>query len=626
VICKNVGFTVAAVHPFGVEPTYCNLGIEHFPLGDDTSLVHSLFSGEGRVLDRAAFALLLGCRQFKTIAQHTSALAQSSNLEKNNRAISAELNRLVHLGLLTFRNDLISFIKELCTSRSRASISTICIPTRDRPSALATAVDSFANHTLNHARRVDFVIADDSDLPFSIDANVSALRKLSRKWDIELRYAGANERLTYARQLREYGEFPPELIEFCLRGLSSTQIRPGAPRNLLLLDTLDELVLSVDDDSVCELVTIPGSSSSLRLTSRHDPTAFWFPDDVSGTFEGTHLWSTDFLSAHESLLGADVPSAACKAEEDDRLELDEFSAAIFSALRRAGGGRIPVTSAGIWGDCAMQSNLYYLVLEGHSLVRLTKSADTYRNAMSSRQLLRGVTTPTIGKDSFCMSFNLGLDNRYDLPPFMPVSRNEDGLFGVTLARCLDDAYFGFLPCALRHAPPETRVFSEMNSALRRIGTNDWMSSLISTYRFEPGYLEPKKKMKRLGQYLVDVSSLPNRDFAEFSRNQMLRIVSRRLLQMERRILEAHNPSPYWVRDMKSCAENLRQSLVSEHYLFPHDAASGPGNSCETMREIVRLYGQLIYFWPDITETARTLQTKGIRPSVPLKQVLSRTGS
>src|SRR5260370_6587434 len=98
---------------------------------------------------------------------------------------------------------------------------------------------------------------------------------------------------------------------------------------------------------------------------------------------------------------------------------------------------------GVVGDCDLASPLSWLVLEGNSRARLVRSEADYRAALASRQVLRGVTQPTLGSGGFCTALNLGLDNRRLLPPFFPVLVGHDAVFGALLRCC--QGYVGFLP-------------------------------------------------------------------------------------------------------------------------------------------------------------------------------------
>jgi hypothetical protein len=112
-----------------------------------------------------------------------------------------------------------------------------------------------------------------------------------------------------------------------------------------------------------------------------------------------------------------------------------------------------VTMLGAEGDAGMGSSLHLLTLDGDSRARLLASEAAYRHAVARRRVLRGVTRPTVGDGGFCMAMHLGLDGRGLLPPFLPVQRNQDGVFAALVRCCLGGGLFGYLPRAVVHRPP-----------------------------------------------------------------------------------------------------------------------------------------------------------------------------
>ena len=72
-------------------------------------------------------------------------------------------------------------------------------------------------------------------------------------------------------------------------------------------------------------------------------------------------------------------------------------------------------------------------------------------AASLGSWMRVVTRPTITDSGYCMALNLGLDNRHLLPPFLPVQRNQDGVFAAVLTLC-GSGCTGFLPWMVLRAP------------------------------------------------------------------------------------------------------------------------------------------------------------------------------
>ena len=237
----------------------------------------------------------------------------------------------------------------------------------------------------------------------------------------------------------------PELIaRFGLLNPEGFPITTGGSRNALLLHTAGELLLQVDDDTICRMTRPPEFRPGLAFSSRHDPTEFWFPGS-----EGSAPADADLLALHETLLGRCAADWAAAPDTD-------LTQARPECLRKLDRGRVLVTAAGVAGHSGMGSSLYFLSLDGSSCARLLSSVDAYRRALTHHQVVRTATRTTVCDGAYCMALNLGLDNRRMLPPFLPVQCNQDGVFAAVLRACRDDGLFGFLPGAVLHSPPDSR--------------------------------------------------------------------------------------------------------------------------------------------------------------------------
>jgi hypothetical protein len=179
---------------------------------------------------------------------------------------------------------------------------------------------------------------------------------------------------------------------------------------------------------------------------------------------------------------------------------------------------VRVTAAGVMGDSGMGSPSYFLFATGPTRARLLQSQCVYRRAVACGQVQRGVTRPTVSDGTFCMALNLGLDHRDLLPPFLPVQRNQDGVFAVLLRACFDNVYFGFLPWMVLHRAPASRQQAEaflQNGA--RVTSGQLFEGLIGSYSAGPNRANARQCLRALGRSLEDWGTAPAADFEELLR-------------------------------------------------------------------------------------------------------------
>jgi hypothetical protein len=311
-----------------------------------------------------------------------------------------------------------------------ARFAAVGVPTRDRPDCLRRCLLSHLESGRRHGRDIDFMVVDDSTTAAARAANRELLGELAVRWEARFVYAGPEERAGFAEALVRKAGLPEAAVRFALLPDGGWPVATGSSRNALLLLTAGALLLQVDDDTLCRLAPAPGARPGLAFSQRPDPTEFWFPDGDGPLLPLSDPVGADLLAVHEGLLGTTVPGP--------------------------NGGPVLATAAGVAGDSGMGTAVYFLLLDGASRNRLVRSPEVYRAALTGRRLLRAVSQATVCRPGYSMALNLGLDNRRLLPPFLPVMRNQDGVFAALMRACFPDSLFGFLPWTVVHEPPTPR--------------------------------------------------------------------------------------------------------------------------------------------------------------------------
>jgi hypothetical protein len=117
---------------------------------------------------------------------------------------------------------------------------------------------------------------------------------------------------------------------------------------------------------------------------------------------------------------------------------------------------ILVTACGSYGDPGIANNYWLFSLEGDSLERLRRSEGHYRRCLRERNLWLGRAGYQFVPNIALLSQLTGIDNRALLPPYFPLFRNEDFLFGFMTQLLHPDALMLDLPWAIAHLPDPPR--------------------------------------------------------------------------------------------------------------------------------------------------------------------------
>jgi hypothetical protein len=465
--------------------------------------------------------------------------------------------------------------------------------TRDRLPSLVACLESYLGNCQRHARSPEFVVADDSSSVKARGRTRAALRKLADGFKAQVRYVGRQEKIRFEAALVAESAVPREIIHFALFGDQRCASSTGANRNSLLLDAAGSLMLAVDDDTLCRIAAAPEHDAALSCFSGYDPTEFWFFPDRSRATQSVSLVDVDVLGCHEALLGSDVADLSVDGETS---------------------GRVAMTLNGLIGDSGMSSPRYYLALTGSSRDRLVASPLAYRSAFESREILRSVRQPTITAGPFCMSTFLGLDNRLMLPPFFPVQRNSDGIFGIMLQKCVDGSHVAFLPWILLHAPEPPRVFvtDELWADAAAVRMADIVIACLLAH--ETSTATTSTRLAYLGKHLRWLGSLSLQDF-EAGVRTMQHVRNFAFITALHGQLQTYGASPdFWAEDVRRMIELMSKASTAEDYLAPRDL--GPGRDAEAARwlsqELIGKFGELLEAWPTLVNAARRLRVNGRR--------------
>jgi hypothetical protein len=573
-------------------------GVKHFGLGDGRAKCFSPATGATTELTAADLRLVAGCRGFASLHEHAHRLGKE--LGVSSEAVRDRLTTLAGLGFLTSFHELRALLTE-SNGPGPARIDVVGVPTRDQPDLLSRFLGDWSGAARTAGRSHELVVADDSSRPESRAANRERARSVGA-W-----YAGPDDRDRFATQLARAGA-DPEAARFALVDDGAHAVATGANRNLLMLHSAGRVLLQADDDTRSRIALGNGPGGGLVLTSDATPTEVWFPADLDGAES-----AADLAAVHEQLLGRGLGECGEFAAAD----LNGTEATFFERLRAA-GGRVRVTATGVVGDPGVGSPAFYVFLRGPSRERLHRSEATYRAALARSPILRAVTRPTVSDGAVCMALNLGLDLRDPLPPFLPVLRNQDGVFGAAVRSCCPGAFFGHLPAAVVHRPAGDRRFGAdaLDHAADGPRADHLLQYLIRVHAPRVPSPDCRRNLRILGEALAGLGDLPPNVFRD-----LIRVASwewaNGLIEQLGGLLKQYDGGPaWWAADVRRMIGRVRAAVTRPDFGAPPE----PGPGFERFRVLVARYGRLLRHWPDLLEAAADLRARGVtaarRPGPP----------
>jgi len=580
---------------------YSRLHLARFPVGRGEDVISFPEAPEARILASPLAQILFDIQGFKTLEEH---------IEERVRKLSGFQRVVKPLAKASLRNVFLEFAKEgMITPLSQfldqcrlwagpqeppPPISTLSLVTCERVELLKRALLSYVNNGRQFERKPYFVVMDDSRTPQIAEQYRQELKGLGMAHQVTILYAGREEKKRFAEALTAKG-VPPKVVRFALFGVPQCGTTYGANCNAVLLHTVGELFFNADDDTIADIGSFPGLENGLELGRGYGPEEIRFYSDPHAAEESASRESQDLLALHEQYLGRDVRQCLAKLDHSGFLGLDRLDPWGLTMLLQH-RSTVAMTSSALLGDCGMTYPQPYLFLEGESRRRLLQSFDTYRH-LESRQVALGVRRVTLDDANGFLFHAAAYDNRELLPPFFPVMRGSEFIFGQVLRLIGDGTWFARLPWLVRHDPPMRRKFSSSQFSLVPTRLVECFGALLETagpVRFSQVYPGAQAVIHALGNHLIACGRLPQPEFQDLLRTSARRRWVRTIETVEK-LLKKYGATPdFWAHDLRRYLQALRESLKGGQPPVPTDLAeANPKEALALFQRMTEDYGHLL---------------------------------
>jgi hypothetical protein len=591
---------------------------------------------EGVIIDEQQLFLLQSCALPRTIADHIALLCRKPSrplqrfhdprhpnfapllahfLRRMRRSaaplpgdsVQQKLLALADLGLLRHAPP------SPCTGKRE--ISTLGLITRDRPLSLKNALISHLRAMEQGSREKRAVVMDGSLDEGAQAATILAVREAAADLQATITYVGVEEKQKLCDRLA--GAAPSEVIRFCLFGgdmpLACSAINTGANRNALLLCTVDELVLSADDDTCSPAISVPCACKHVRFASFGEIEEYQFGSE-HGSASGPAIHNS-FL-CHEQLLGRPVSDIAGTGRLDPASREDLVSEPLLRLIQASNPQCcIGITLSGMEGHSGMQNPIGLLGVGGNSRAKLVSSSETCRHAFSSGQIKRSVPQPTVTDSSWCMMGAYGADHSRDLPPFLPLFRNQDGFFGAVSRHCCPEILFGRVPAVMHHSHSVDAARVQHSLAAEGLRVSELMGACIPGRHIGALPLDKEAAFCALGKHFQAFSELPSEQLSrQLGEKARLLLWGRHKVWTDFRD-ECQARRGFPVAELGGLIAGLETAISRPDCWIPTDLPShlDAEEKIKLLRKVFQSYGLLLQYWPRILVAARALKRQGKMP-------------
>lgn len=458
-------------------------------------------------------------------------------------------------------------------------ITTVCIPTCNRPESLKLALSGLTENLNKYGRSPRILIVDDSEVQENSLMSRNIILSFSNSYGGKIEIIDRQDRVVMAMKLAKERGLDEEVVKFGLLGDKTSTTTIGSVQNTFLLKTRGEKIVMVDDDVLYKFFSTAKNNDPflsfenpleyIFLEENHKPTDF---------FNGTEI---DFLSIHESIMGNNLEKILGK---DTPEYMKDF--------------KIIDTYMGSFGDSPMQSHIPLLTLPQVYEKYKNISLSEYQNIKKARRILIAPKALSVYQGFMCISMVMGIDNSNLTPLFIPIGRAQDLVFGITRYKAFPLKLSAHLPILIQHERPIKELMTPDHNYVREITKmNRVVSSLIDEILIDA--TDPTDNLNIIGDRLISISSESDMFFSLFMEQQCIKNTRSNSMYFNHILSTSKDYPDFWRKDIESIKNSL---MIPNSKDFLYDINKNQvGNALPTLRQWLLLYGQLLKSWATLTK-------------------------
>ncbi len=367
---------------------------------------------------------------------------------------------------------------------------------------------------------------------------------------------------------------------------TETNADPSYNRNAILLAAAGDMVISTDDDIRCESALLPDVSREVTYSHDAMPMNVAVHPDRASALASVLYERVDVVARHFTFLG--------KRGSDVVANLPEFAR-----------GGIVLTSPGTYGDSGFSRARGILSLPwGDRSVAISRGYDSCR---LSREVVRIPSGPIISGSTHFMGMQSGYDARLLLPPFFPMDKCEDTLFGLMTRVLLPGSLTAYPAFGLYHDPIEPRAYDPATLTSFTPNRADIFMAFAARLCPPSSMTDPCERTIALGSRFREASGLSASDLVDLAHGGLANAALAHAERLEE-LLDRYGREPAsWARDVDAHLENVYGFLRESATVF---GPNGSARSISAVRSDLDRFGRFLSVWPELFERAKEMNREG----------------
>ena len=588
----SLGTIVSPGNAFKALPDWVAFDLcQAYPLPGGDLLLHNTRNGKRAMVKPEVYASLLRCRQFKTLDQHTATIIElNPGMQGQQDDIRNVLKSMLERGIMLSAKsacDRLTQKSENKAEENEADAPVAAILTWERPQALERSLESIAANCDTEKLHRLYVI-DDSRESENISRNQALTDQFAARLTVPIEYFGRNEQQSFLTRLVKRLPEHESAIHFLADSSRWTgHWTSGLSRNLALLLSCGRRLVMLDDDTVCDLYNPPRQKPDITFSDEPREAAF-FGSKQEWAFLRQPM-NPDPINRHMQCLGLTASEALDILGENHLKPAGFANATALQLSAFSPDSAVLITECGSLGCPGTSNNTWLSDMPPTSLKRMLASTKSTTDALSTRQVWSGRNHPHFAPGSN-MSPITGFDNREMLPPYLPILRGEDRLFGSMLDIVFPTSVTLDYPWAVPHLPIPDRQWLDKDLDFKPADSFPrFFIEKIMEFKSSCESTTPVDRLSSLSMWFNDMAGASAQSLTSMYRDSRLRSDSERLQHLST-LLETSEKMPVnWQNFLRNGISQLEIDL---------DRASRPDFKVKGLPAVMD-GDELVSFWKSV---------------------------
>jgi len=557
----SLGMSVNPATAFKPLPDWVAFDLCHaYPVPGGNLLLKNTRNGKRAMVKPEVYNSLLHCSQFKTLDQHAAAIIElNPGMEDQHADIRKVFQSMLDSGIMVSAKSTCDRLKLKVEDKSEDNgAPVVAILTWERPQALERLLESIVANCDTEKFKHVYVI-DDSRHAENISRNKALTDRFVSRIAAPLQYFGQAEQQSLLHKLAEQLPEHVNAIHFLVdQSRWKDHWTAGLSRNLALLLSCGQRLVMVDDDAVCEVYDPPQKKPDITVSDSPREAAFFGSEQ-----EWAHLKqpiNPDPVNRHMQCLGLTL-SEALNVLGQNHLKpagFENANALMLSELQT--DSEVLVTECGSLGCPGTADNTWLPNMAPASLKSMLASVEKTSHALGSRKIWSGRNKPHFSPHAN-MSQITGFDNRRMLPPYLPIIRGQDRLFGYMLDFIFPTSVTLDYPWAVPHLPVPERQWRDRHLNFTPADSFPlFFVEKIVEYKSSCHSACPGERLSALSAWFNDMAAAENGSLTTMYINSRLRSDSERVLHLTKLLAKYESAPVNWQNYLRNGISQLNADL------------------------------------------------------------------